>query len=141
MIVKGVRGKIVDVDPETGAAGASSLVVSPDKWTMRDTFGTPEPGDTAQLGALSNWLVDYCLAAWAKREDPYFSNFAKIITDENWTGVLILKATVADVPTDLAGILAGRRTRTTSTPTISGSRSARSTGVRCSRPTPRRCSA
>jgi len=107
IIVKGVKGKLLDVDPVNGEALPTSLVRSPDKWTMRDVFASPDPPDTSELGAVSNWLVDYCLSAYRKRDDPYFQNFAKIIQDPNWTGVLILKATVEDVPTELAGILAG----------------------------------
>jgi hypothetical protein len=112
IIVKGVKGKLLDVDPVSGEASPTSLVRSPDKWTMRDVFASPDPYDTSQLGAVSNWLVDYCLSAYQKRDDPYFQNFAKIIQDPNWTGVLILKATVKDVPTELAGILAGVNNRT-----------------------------
>jgi hypothetical protein len=106
MIVKGVKGKILDVDAK-GIVLPTSLLRSPDKWTMRDTFATPDPPDTSELGAMSNWLVDYCLTAYDKRADPYFENFANIIQDPNWTGVLILKATIEDVPSELAGILAG----------------------------------
>jgi hypothetical protein len=107
MIVKGVNGKLLDVDTTTGEALPTSLLRSPDKWTMRDVFATPDPPDTSELGAVSNWLVEYCMDAYDKRDDPYFQNFAKIIQDPNWTGVLILKATIADVPAELAGILAG----------------------------------
>jgi hypothetical protein len=108
MIVKGVKGKILDVDPkQPGEALPTSLLRSPDKWTMRNIFATPNPPDTSELGAMSNWLVDYCMTAYEKRDDPYFRNFAQIIQDPNWTGVLILKATIEDVPTELAGILAG----------------------------------
>ncbi|HEX8207343.1 MAG TPA: hypothetical protein VF587_14875 [Solirubrobacteraceae bacterium] len=107
MLVKGVKGKILDVDPKTGQALPTSLLRSPDKWTMRDVFATPDPPDTSQLGVLSDWLVEYCLAAYAQRDDPYFENFADVIQDPDWTGVLILKATIKDVPPELAGILAG----------------------------------
>ncbi len=115
MIVKGVKGRILDIDPSTRRPTDHSLVMSPDKWTMTKEFATPDSTGPPQLGALSNWLVDYCLDAWEQANptdpgavpDPYFVNFAKIVQDPNWTGVLILKATIRDVPPELAGILAG----------------------------------
>jgi len=111
MLVKGVKGKILDVDPLTGAATQDSLVMNPEKWTMKNDFAAPSSeksdADLSQLVPLSSWLVDYCQDAYANRDSPYFANFARIITDENWTGVLILKAEIDDVPSDLAGILAG----------------------------------
>jgi hypothetical protein len=107
IIVKGVKGKIFDIDPSTKEVSKDSLVLSPEKWTMKDTFAAPNPPDLSELVQLSNWLVDYCQAAYDKRDNPFFANFVKIIKAENWMGVLILKAEVENVPTDLAGILAG----------------------------------
>ena len=106
VIVKGVKGKIFDIDA-TGKISDDSLVLSPDKWTMKDKFAAPNPPDLSELVTLSNWLVAYCQDAYAKKENAYFANFVKIIQDENWTGVLILKAAIANIPNDLAGILAG----------------------------------
>ncbi|HUV97629.1 MAG TPA: hypothetical protein VMV98_09185 [Acidobacteriaceae bacterium] len=103
MIVKGVRGKLTD------------LVLSPDKWTMKDVFAAPStvsggklnPPDLGQLVPLSAWLNDYFQSALLKKENPYFQNFCNIIQSENWTGVLLLRVDIANVPSDLAGILAG----------------------------------
>lgn len=106
MIVKGVKGKILDVD-SAGVVQGASLLKSPDKWTMREVFASPDPPDMSELVPLSDWLVDYCLSAWQKREDPYFAKFASILSDPGWTGVLFLKANVAQLPDDIAGILSG----------------------------------
>lgn len=104
MIVKGVKGKLTD------------LVLSPDKWTMKDVFAAPSvklPDETvstpdiSQLIPLSNWLNDYFQAALNERDNPFFSNFAQIIESETWTGVLLLKVDIGSVPKDLAGITAG----------------------------------
>jgi len=107
MLIKGVKGKIFDLDQTTGAVFADSLVLSPDKWTMKDQFAAPNPDDLSELVTLSNWLVDYCKDAYTRKDNPYFANFVSIIQDENWTGVLILKAAISDIPSDLAGIIAG----------------------------------
>ena len=104
MIVKGVKGKLTD------------LVVSPDKWTMKDVFAAPSvklpdgsisAPDLAQLIPLSNWLNGYFQEAIEKKDNPFFSNFAQIIQNETWTGVLLLRVDIADIPKDLAGITAG----------------------------------
>jgi hypothetical protein len=107
MLIKGVKGKIFDLDQATGAVLADSLVLSPDKWTMKNQFAAPNPPDLSELVTLSNWLVDYCKDAYARKDNPYFANFLSIIQDENWTGVLILKAAISEIPSDLAGIMAG----------------------------------
>ncbi len=107
ILVKGVKGKIFDPDPVTGAATENSLVRSPDKWTMKEVFAAPAPPDMSQLVSLSNWLADYCKDAYDRRDNEYFRKFSKIITDENWTGVLILKAGITSIPKELTGILSG----------------------------------
>ncbi|MFD0635048.1 hypothetical protein ACFQ9X_29440 [Catenulispora yoronensis] len=55
---------------------------------------------------LAQWLKDYFAAAW-KTGDPDLEHFRRIATDENWTGVLVLRADIAAVPADLVGITAG----------------------------------
>jgi hypothetical protein len=104
MIVKGVKGKLAD------------LVVSPETWTMKDLFGAPSirrpdgtvtDPDLSQLIPLSNWLNDYCQAALEQADNPFFTDFCRIIQNESWTGVLLLRVDIADVPRDLAGVLAG----------------------------------
>ncbi len=104
LIVKGVRGKLTD------------LVLSPDKWTMKDVFGAPStagqngtvnPPDLGQLIPLSAWLKNYFDEALKRQDSPYFQNFCNIVQSEEWTGVLLLRVDIANVPADLAGILAG----------------------------------
>jgi hypothetical protein len=105
MIVKGMKGKLVD------------LVVSPDKWTMKETFASPttkasgpDP-DVSQLVPLSAWISSYFDAALQRltneKDSPYFQNFCQLIQRDDWTGVLILRVDIANVPKDLAGITAG----------------------------------
>jgi hypothetical protein len=107
IIVKGVKGKICEFDRAAGKATNASLVLSPDKWTLKNIFAAPNLADLSELAAVSNWLVDYCEDAYAKRDNPYFTNLAKIIQDEAWTGVLILKAAISSIPNEVKGILAG----------------------------------
>jgi hypothetical protein len=104
MIVKGVKGKLID------------LVVSPDKWTMRTEFAAPTVKDSAQpditqLVPLSAWISNYFSAALARlnnaKDRPYFQKFCDIIQSDDWTGVLMLRVDIANVPKDLAGITAG----------------------------------
>jgi hypothetical protein len=109
IIVKGMKGKIFDfeIDPVTKKPIPVGLVFSPDKWTMKETFAAPNPPDLSELSQLSNWLVDFCKDAYGKRDNAYFASFVKIIRDETWTGILILKAAIAGIPDDIKGILAG----------------------------------
>jgi hypothetical protein len=104
MIVKGVKGKLTD------------LVISPEKWTMKDLFGAPSiqrpdgtvgGPDPSQLIPLANWMSDYFQAALAQADNPFFTNFCQLIQNESWTGVLLLRVDIANIPQDLAGILAG----------------------------------
>lgn len=95
LIVKGRRGKL------------SELVAKPDLWTQAGlAIPSGKEEDAAELAALSRWLQDY--VADAKRQDSeYFQNFNKIVEDESWTGVLVLKADIAAVPGELTGMLGG----------------------------------
>ncbi len=103
-IMKGITGKLTD------------LVLSPDKWTQKDIFAAPATlnpdgsvgtPDISQLITLSNWLNQYLQDALAKGDSPYFQDFARIIQDEQWMGVLFLKVDITGIPKDLAGIAAG----------------------------------
>lgn len=102
LIVKGSRGKLVD------------LVRSPDKWTQKRDFAAPlvtdnngtSTTDDSQLVIVSQWISDY-LAAAQTQTDEYFENFNRIANDPNWTGILVLKADIAQIPGDLAGITQG----------------------------------
>jgi hypothetical protein len=104
MIVKGVRGRLVD------------LVENPDKWTSRDVFaapsildddGQPGPPELGQLLPLSKWLAQYMAEAVKQEGDPYFQNFNRIIHSESWTGILFLRVDITNIPSDIVGMLAG----------------------------------
>lgn len=56
-----------------------------------DSANTPSPGDAGAPAA----------------PNPYFEKFNAIARDPDWTGILVLRATIAGVPTDLAGIVSG----------------------------------
>jgi len=107
MIVKGIGGPLYDPN---GPADAN-LVANPALWTQRDTFASPSvdgnPRDPGQINPLSSWLQSYFAAAALQKGNPYFSKFNTIAKSHDWTGILILRARIADVPTDLAGIMAG----------------------------------
>jgi hypothetical protein len=95
LIIKGRRGKLAD------------LVAQPDLWTepkLAIPGGTG--GDPSGLAALSKWLQAYIADAAAQSSD-YFTAFNALVQDENWTGVLVLKADIAEVPSDLTGLLGG----------------------------------
>ena len=100
MIVKGTRGKLLD------------LVASPGKWTMAGTFAAPTTdGATApdlnQLVPLSYWLQTFFHEAAENPNSAYYRRLNEIADDENWTGILFLHVNVIDVPKDLIGLLAG----------------------------------
>ena len=95
LIVKGRAGKLAD------------LVAKPDLWT-ESTLAIPggTGGDASELPALSQWLQDYIADAAAQTSD-YFRAFNALVQDESWTGVLVLKADIAAIPSDLTGMLGG----------------------------------
>jgi hypothetical protein len=123
LIFKGRRGRIYDPPPPTdGADDTASLVANPLKWTQRGDFSSPtigsqsdrnqlEPPDQSQQIILSQWLQDYFRDVRVRAKDPqqkpYFERLDRIASDDNWTGILILKMTIEKVPDDLAGITAG----------------------------------
>ena len=100
MIVKGIKGKLTE------------LASSAEKWTMKDTFAAPTDTrggtpDLNQLVALSTWMDQYFKDALKQQDNPYFQNFCRIITDENWQGILLLRVDIKTLPKDLAGLTAG----------------------------------
>lgn len=107
MIVKNISGPLYDPD---GPADAN-LVANPTLWTQRDTFASPSvdgnPPDPSQINPLSSWLQSYFATAARQKGNAYFSKFNAIAKSPDWTGILTLRARIADVPTDLAGIMAG----------------------------------
>jgi hypothetical protein len=98
MIVKGVKGKLID------------LVNSPEQWTQKDRFAPAddrgEP-DVSQLIPLASWLAAYFAAALERADDPYFQDFCRLIQQPTWQGVLFLRVDVAGTPPELLGVLAG----------------------------------
>ncbi len=100
ILVKGRRGPLFD--PTSDATRKGSLVSSPTTWTQAADFGV-----TGEEVALSAWLQAYFQDAADRAGDPYFDRFNAIARSAEWTGILILRATIARVPDDLAGIVAG----------------------------------
>ncbi|HEV7719924.1 MAG TPA: hypothetical protein VGO60_01495, partial [Iamia sp.] len=113
LIVKGRPGALQD------------LVRNPSLWTQPGVFGapsdlptgvehgTPQPPDPGELVTLSGWLQAYIADAIAQADDvanpdrSFFQKFKEIATSTTWTGVLVLKATLAQVPAQLGGLLGG----------------------------------
>lgn len=119
LIVKGRRGALWD--PSSDATKAASLVSNPDQWTQKDALASPsdlrvDPAtgkevvgdpDPTELTILSGWLQRYFQAAFDETDTEYFSTFTRIAKDPDWTGILMLRLNIAQLPDDLAGIMAG----------------------------------
>ncbi len=114
MIIKGRKGKLYDPDSKSGTK--NSLVANPNKWTQRHRFGSPsiinsegkkQAPDSDQLVIVSQWLQSYFREAYEQTDQEYFSKFNEIATDENWTGILMLRVDIKNIPTNLQGIMAG----------------------------------
>ena len=105
LIIKARKGKLVD------------LVATPESWTQAEAFAWPSTkiggaGNAQELPALSKWLQAYIADAIAQADAPspdavYFQNFKTLAEDENWTGILVLRGTIAALPSELAGLTAG----------------------------------
>jgi hypothetical protein len=112
LIVKGIKGPLFDPkgDPK------QNLVSNPEKWTQAGTFAKPtvgdEPPDQAQLVILSQWLQSYFTDAAKQTDVDFFSPFNTLAADPNWTGILVLRAKIAEPPKDIAGIRAGVKDKT-----------------------------
>jgi hypothetical protein len=130
MIVKGRKGALIDLVAKTDAWTDSPTFAAPSLVQPDNSIGDPDP---SQIPILSQWLKDYIQAAIdlgnppappasdgsgnteaaapaASQEgepDEYFVDFAKLATDEEWTGILVLRARVGRFPKDLAGLVAG----------------------------------
>jgi 7,8-dihydro-6-hydroxymethylpterin-pyrophosphokinase len=108
MIIKGVPGKLFDANNPGG-----SLVANPTKWTLANIFAAPttqrDPiaADATQLVNLAQWLQAYFQSAWDDPDTTFFQDFNDIAASETWTGILVLKATITQIPSGLAGITAG----------------------------------
>jgi hypothetical protein len=118
ILIKGMKGPLYTVTDTGSGPTPTGLIMNPAQWTQRDTLGAPSdypPGSTKlgkpdpqELPVLSGWLQDYFEAARVHTEPEYFRTFNQIAKDPNWTGVLVLRASI-DVPKDLAGIVSGAR--------------------------------
>jgi len=100
VIVKGRKGKLTD------------LVANTDLWTQKNEFSCPRGKDGQpapdQIVVLSLWLQRYFDSAKTEQKDnPFFRKFLQIIDDENWTGILVVKADIVQMPESLVGLLGG----------------------------------
>ncbi|MED5244978.1 hypothetical protein [Priestia sp. LL-8] len=86
------------------------LVAKPEMWTQTNDFSVSADGQSldasAELAGLSSWLVNYIEDA-CNQPDPAFENFRSIVNSKNWNGMLILKATLADIPEEVGMLAAG----------------------------------
>ncbi|MBV7529893.1 hypothetical protein [Chitinophaga sp. sic0106] len=82
----------------------SSLVQQTNQWTAGVDFNY----DTDQQTAISTWLSQYCQdAIEMAATNDHFAEFAKIIQDPNWYGILALQTDIdlGNFPKDLRGLL------------------------------------
>lgn len=89
-------------------------VTNPNKWIAADDFslGVDSGLKDLALTGLSQWLQDYIAAAiieWEQRKNPLYRNFATIVQDPNWNGILVLRSNVdpSGFPDELKGLTAG----------------------------------
>lgn len=91
-------------------------ISNPNKWTAPERFsllaGTPAELSGLAYTGLSQWLQDYVAAALERAKGssaPVYESFARIVTDPDWKGVLVLAADLgADaLPPEIAALAAG----------------------------------
>lgn len=98
-------------------------VKNPATWTQGPEFNTSKVKDPneshQQLVAISSWIQQYLLEAEEAEkvgeENPdtnqkiLFENFNRIVNDENWNGILVLKANIdlQEFPQELKGLISG----------------------------------
>ncbi|WP_431470197.1 hypothetical protein [Sphingosinithalassobacter sp. LHW66-3] len=91
-------------------------VANPNRWTAAEEFsllaGTPDETRALSYTGLSQWLQDYIdtgIALSKGPSAPFYEDFARIVTDPDWTGVIVLAADLAaeDLPPEVAGLAAG----------------------------------
>jgi len=87
----------------------TDLVAKPSAWVDPTDFSNPDP--STGVAILSQALQEYFASAIAEANsgNTLYQNFARIVTDPNWQGVLALAAdmTPEDLPPQLAGLAAG----------------------------------
>lgn len=96
MIFKFCSGALVD------------LVQSPKGWTNPLDFNDDSIGVSGLTG-VSSWIGDYFDQAQKDEAlyPEYLENFCRVINDPNWNGILTLKADVANLPSEIQGLMAG----------------------------------
>jgi len=93
-------------------------VKNPNLWTSAEDFslapGTPATSASIAYAGLAQWLLAYIGDAILKSQGTspsarFYRNFAALAQDPDWTGVVVLKATlsVSDLPPEIAGLSAG----------------------------------
>jgi len=104
MIIKGRKGALKE------------LVKTPDVWTQKSEFAAPtdltgnppklDKANISEMVAVSQWLQHYIEETESDKSE-FFAHFKRMVQDENWTGILFLKMKIAELPSQLAGLLAG----------------------------------
>ena len=81
----------------------SDLINDTNTWTYALEFNY----DTDQITAIQTWLIDYFNEAIAQADKPEYANFANLIQDPDWYGILALKVDIdlGNFPKDLHGLL------------------------------------
>lgn len=91
-------------------------VTNPNRWTSAEDFsliaGTSPTGASIAYAGLSQWLQAYIQGGIARASGPsadFYKNFAQIVQDPDWNGVIILEADLSptDLPPEIAGLAAG----------------------------------
>lgn len=91
----------------------SEMVASPLKWTDTGDFSVAGDGDQKiALSGLSQWLQEFIkdsLIEANERNNSLYKNFARIVTDPDWNGILVLRADVnpSGFPDQIKGLTAG----------------------------------
>ncbi len=117
VIVKGRRGTLKDLvqntqiwtDPNNfSAPNFSNKAMRASQKKNGTSAASDSNGSTNdQIPVLSQWILDY-IADAEQQKSSYFQYFNDtIVNDPNWTGILVLKAHIENIPYDLAGLTAG----------------------------------
>jgi hypothetical protein len=108
LIVKGRRGQtLADLagHPEIWTQAAELAAPSDlrDKPDGTTEIGEPDPGE---IVVLAQWIQAYIERAQSET-DPFFARFQQIAADPDWTGILVLQASVNQFPDELKGLQGG----------------------------------
>ncbi|HVZ37956.1 MAG TPA: hypothetical protein VHI13_01670 [Candidatus Kapabacteria bacterium] len=95
-----------------GDGTVQQRVANPNKWIATDQFSVMENvGDiSVALTGLSQWLQNFIAAAIAEatvKNNHLYKNFARVVTDPNWNGILVVRADVPNLPDQIRGLAAG----------------------------------